>query len=321
MIERFNFYDVYGYLIPGLVMTGVIIVPYGIVTRHWPSTELASVAIVLVAAYIVGHFVQAMASGAIPSKLVTDKSGNPTYPSVLMLNPSNPRIQATLRKRIAALVKARFDIDLDITTEIVDTTSDAVVARDGKSDKSIASERNNVFYLCRPVVNKTSSYAEQFQGLYVLMRGLFVSCLLGAAFYIGWLIAYLRNVDLDKVASLMFVAALVLNLVVSVWRAFDRQRAHHDLDTAGLVVLAFALLTAGILVAARPDIGPSLNARNGYTIASIGAGLTIAAFRFYALYRYFADEFANAVWTYFGATDIDTKSGSGKDSQGAHSDS
>jgi hypothetical protein len=39
MIEKFNFYDVYGYLIPGLVLIGLFLVPLGLLGR-WPAGTL-----------------------------------------------------------------------------------------------------------------------------------------------------------------------------------------------------------------------------------------------------------------------------------------
>lgn len=58
MIERFNFYDVYGYLLPGLVLTALLGLPFWIAGRLTPPAQFASAALAIVIGYVLGHFVQ-----------------------------------------------------------------------------------------------------------------------------------------------------------------------------------------------------------------------------------------------------------------------
>lgn len=47
MVEKFNFYDIYGYLIPGLVLIGLLWVPIGLLWHVWPKAEVTSAILVL----------------------------------------------------------------------------------------------------------------------------------------------------------------------------------------------------------------------------------------------------------------------------------
>src|SRR6266542_4173257 len=55
MYERFNFYDVYAYLFPGLAAIALFGAPFFVARRSWPQTELLSTIAVLLASYGVGH--------------------------------------------------------------------------------------------------------------------------------------------------------------------------------------------------------------------------------------------------------------------------
>lgn len=47
MIERFNFYDIYGYLLPGATLVGLLWLPFGIITGTWPAAQLSEAVFVL----------------------------------------------------------------------------------------------------------------------------------------------------------------------------------------------------------------------------------------------------------------------------------
>ena len=50
MVEKFNFYDIYGYLLPGLVLIGLFWLPFGLILNLWPKAELSSALLVLLLA-------------------------------------------------------------------------------------------------------------------------------------------------------------------------------------------------------------------------------------------------------------------------------
>ena len=156
MIERFNFYDLYGYLIPGLVLVVLVWLPFGIVLDFIPDAKVASVAAVLAGGYIIGHFMQSIASQAIAST-VRDAEGNSSYPSVVLLNGSDSTFTNELKNEINSRVHTWFRLEVRANEE---------------ATREIARIRQDAFFLCRRVVNQTSSYSEQHQGLYSLMRGL-----------------------------------------------------------------------------------------------------------------------------------------------------
>ena len=58
MIERFNFYDIYGYLLPGLALVGFGWLPFGLLSRSFPKNELLSAVLVLAFGYVLGHLLQ-----------------------------------------------------------------------------------------------------------------------------------------------------------------------------------------------------------------------------------------------------------------------
>ena len=86
MIDRLNFYDVYGYFIPGTVLLALLWLPIGITTGTWPPAELSSTIVALIASYLVGHLIHAWVSEAYPHT----KNGRP--PSTVMLDDADTLI-------------------------------------------------------------------------------------------------------------------------------------------------------------------------------------------------------------------------------------
>ena len=195
-----------------------------------------------------------------------------------------------LRLRLVELVAARFKMTLDVSTEVL---------LDVEVHKEIARERNNAFFLCRPIANEASNYGEQFQGLYVLMRGLFVGLLLGCCYHVGWLLYFLRSADVKYDFQVILGISFVASLALALWRAFDTHNLYETIDYAALLVLGLLLMMGGEIVAEVAKPKPT----SIYLLLAIAGALPIAAFRFYALYRYFANEFAKAIWTYFAVSE------------------
>ncbi|PYT29338.1 MAG: hypothetical protein DMG57_11970 [Acidobacteria bacterium] len=71
MIEKFNFYDIYGYFLPGAAFLAVLWAPFGLVRKSWPSSDWTSAIIAAAFAYILGHLIQSVVTNAIPSREVT----------------------------------------------------------------------------------------------------------------------------------------------------------------------------------------------------------------------------------------------------------
>jgi hypothetical protein len=58
MVERLNFYDVYAYLIPGIVFVSLLWLPFAITNEAFLKLDWSSALLVLVLAYIAGHIIQ-----------------------------------------------------------------------------------------------------------------------------------------------------------------------------------------------------------------------------------------------------------------------
>lgn len=208
MVEKFNFYDIYGYLLPGLVFIGLAWLPFGLLFGIWPKPEISSAILVLLAGYILGHIIQSFGSKLIPST-VRDQFGNKRHPSDLVLDPTDYTFTAISKRRIAELSGKYFQIDLALDEDLgnweaakkkldLEIKSEKDVAKKDPIEKTakavktlfkgIQGRRNDAFYLARSTLlrNKTASYWEQFEGLYALMRG--VTIALGAAtvLFLGW---------------------------------------------------------------------------------------------------------------------------------------
>jgi hypothetical protein len=72
VIQRFNFYDVYGYLIPGLALVALLWLPSAAVEHHLQDAKIEWVAAALAVAYVVGHLLQNLAANAVEIKFVRD---------------------------------------------------------------------------------------------------------------------------------------------------------------------------------------------------------------------------------------------------------
>ena len=67
MIDRFNFYDIYGDVLPGTLLIGIFWLPFGLASTSLPSSEISSTLLLLVLAYIAGHLMQMVALAVVPT--------------------------------------------------------------------------------------------------------------------------------------------------------------------------------------------------------------------------------------------------------------
>ena len=94
MIDRFNFYDIYGYFIPGALLIALLWIPYG----EMPSKEISAALLMIVAAYIAGHILQIVATKALPSKILFD--GAYRTPSDLLLSTHPKAFPLDFRQKV-----------------------------------------------------------------------------------------------------------------------------------------------------------------------------------------------------------------------------
>ena len=181
MTKQFNFYDFYGYLLPGMLLLGLFWLPVGVLTQTWPDQDLSKALFLAALAYIVGHLLQTVAISVVPSTAV-DSAKRQRMPSDLLLDTNNSKFSEDVKERLSKQVKELFGLDLGVTQDW-----------DGKND--ISKNRQTAFFQARSylIAKKAAQYAEQYQGLYAMMRGLGVSFLAGAMYLAGWGLSFHRN--------------------------------------------------------------------------------------------------------------------------------
>jgi hypothetical protein len=150
------------------------------------------------------------------------------------------------------------------------------------------------FFLCRRALLRedVASYAEQFEGMYTMMRGLAAVSVVGAFYYAGWALA-------DSVVTPTFVnaapyAAFIGLLSIATVTLFDWSRLQSSLlwVVAVLSFLVGLYLGAVVATAALPYDAISL-------LWVLSAAAVYSAIRFYQGYRYFAVQFATTVYRDF----------------------
>ena len=154
MTIKFNFYDIYGFALPGFLLLAVLWLPFGLIENRWPDAEFSSALVGVILAYIVGHVLQTVARLVIPSSF---EAGGRISSSVY-LDQDNKAFSGEFKKRLADQINKVFQLDV------------AIDAASGAADRV----RGDAFFLCRSALikSKTVIYPEQFEGLYALMRGL-----------------------------------------------------------------------------------------------------------------------------------------------------
>jgi hypothetical protein len=113
LIERFNFYDVYGNFLPGVALVALIWLPFGLVRHYWPANAISSAIAVLAFAYIAGHILQSFASNVFPSK-ARDSKGEHRYPSDFFLDPADRTFPPEFKNELERQVSAAFKLDLNV---------------------------------------------------------------------------------------------------------------------------------------------------------------------------------------------------------------
>jgi hypothetical protein len=284
VIERFNFYDLYGYLIPGVAIIIVALLPFPVLglslPEHTiPEGEVSALLLGVVVAYVIGHLIQSMAHSAFPSKF------DGAYPSTALLDPGDSSLSPALKERIATKAADAFNIPLNV---------------DAKADGDEGKRRQDVFFLARSSSNpkETGSYSEQHQGLYSMMRGLCVSFALGVFYTVGWILSpWGAPCDLGVILlGLTLLGCIALSLARLLKTARESEANRKAIDLWNLVAVALVAMTGGYLLGAR-----FVTAGNERPLWILVAFYLAASARCLQQYRFFSREFALAIWRGFGA--------------------
>jgi hypothetical protein len=267
MIERFNFYDVYGYLIPGAVLAGVIWIPHALVQLIALPADLTSAVVAIVVAYVAGHVLQIVAAKVVPATqpFPTGQGVVHRYPSDRLLDDDDTTLAPKMKRQLIELIQRRFPLDVNLPTD-----------------------RATAFLLCRNsvIAGKTASYVEQFQGMYVLMRGIASAAAIGCAYDLGWLWGpfIARREVVASVLAFLTIAAIAAGFR---WTLPSPRRA-----------LPFAVLFLLSTFAAGSLASEGAARHTGLLSATACLSLLVALWSF-GSYRAFTRTWAQTVYQHF----------------------
>jgi hypothetical protein len=224
VVEKFNFYDIYGYLIPGLVLTGLLWLPFGVLWHVWPKAEFSSAILVLLFAYILGHFLQAL---RVPTSDMQDKHGCWRHPSNVLLDDDNFSLARETKQKIQELSKEHFKIDLHKNEKDPNDTQKHI---DGRREAAFFQARSA---LLKNKGEKTSVYWEQFEGLYAMTRNIMRASALGVFYFLGWSIkdASLSNRIFSPTWLLLALLAAVIFSIARAPRKNPTKSSPHTTAT------------------------------------------------------------------------------------------
>jgi hypothetical protein len=278
VIERFNFYDVFGFLIPGSVLFLALGLPFCLSSGRLPNADLASAVAAIIAAYLAGHFLQAFASAAHPSTI------DGRAPSSYLLDPDNPKLSMDLRTAVIELMKREYGRD--------------VAGQVAGSQKATDSVRTTVFFQARErlLALKQMGYAEQHQGIYTMMRGNMVAARVGLAHAAGWAVAPSTYWG-PEVLSLMTLAFVVFAMLDYLRRSNDDAESAVHAAQAQVILGLFYVLAffAGLLFGAVQSAQFQLRVQ----CAAIAAGWLCVALQSRRSYRKYSEEYARALYRAF----------------------
>lgn len=291
MIKQFNFYDIYGYLLPGMLLLGLFWLPFGLLTQSWPKQEVSDALFLAVMAYILGHILQTIANTAVPST-VPDGMSVQRFPSDLFLDKSNSKFSADFKTRLAKQVSTLFGLDVG-------------AGQDGDGKSAVSANRQTAFFQARSflIARKSAHYVEQFEGLYAMMRGLSCAFLGGAAYLAGWGLSFHREQRvLPAGMAILLTIGIAGALICSALTLSHKFNAKRAILRLALCLL-LGLLCAGFWVGVTQPDGFLVHApaHAEYALWAGACLALIAAERCFSSYRAFAEKFAFTVWHDFSA--------------------
>lgn len=199
MIERFNFYDVYGYLIPGFVWLMLLALPFHLLIG-FGALGAAELTAALVLAYAVGHILSGLARDAFPTEKFDIGAGKKVRRSVAVLSPDYKGEDA-LPAKLKGQLRARFVERLKFDP----------------FDPFDAREIEQMFFLCRTALSqaKLGSYVEQYQGMMTLTRSLALGFKLVAIYYAAWVIGSVVASIVSGAMVIWPLLTLIVGIVVA----------------------------------------------------------------------------------------------------------
>ncbi|HZU33381.1 MAG TPA: hypothetical protein VFB79_19855 [Candidatus Angelobacter sp.] len=286
MIDKFNFYDIYGYFLPGAAMLLLFWLPWGLVKNSWPASDWGSAVVAIILSYITGHLLQMICTKVIPSSVAKGSDGHARYPSDVVVDRTHTALSGDFKNKLAALVQSKFGLDLKI--EVESKATDLV--------------RRDAFFLARHLLiqAKEISYGEQFEGLYTLLRGISVALAFACANYVGWGLSIFPRDWLDYAAVIAIVVGLLTaaNLAGQLLRTDLQATTAFRMERMNAVALLLAALGVGYILGRRYEITHT----QATELALCALGALIASLRCFGAYKYHCMNFAITVWRDFFAS-------------------
>lgn len=286
MIDKFNFYDIYGYFLPGAVLLLLFWLPFGLVKNTWPPSDWGSAVIAVIVSYITGHLLQMICTRVLPSKVA--KGGDrPRNPSDFLLDKEDKELSPEFKTNLAEQVKKKFKFDLSV---------------DKTPTPEIDSVRNAAFFMARHSLVRTKevSYAEQFEGLYTLLRNVSGALALAGANYIGWSMSLWHRGWLDCIVIVVVTVGFLasLNLAAQTLRNDLSAATSKRLEGLNVGALLLVALTVGYAMGRHYEITQMQAAE----LALCALGAFTASLRCFGGYKYHCMNFAKTVWRDFSAS-------------------
>lgn len=277
MIDKFNFYDIYGYFIPGAALLLLLWLPFGLIRGTSPPSDLGSAVIGAVVSYVVGHIMHMICTKVIPSTVTAN--GRQRNLSDMVVDEKDKNFAKEFKTKLADLIKKKFDLDLQIAAD---------------PTQEIDRVRGDAFALARHALQHTKevSYAEQFQGMYTLTRGLTAAFAVAAVYYIGCCLSVFHNGWMDSVVIVVITISLLLadNLTAFLWKGGGKA-----LENWSAGALLLAALAGGYLLGQH--LHPT--AIKAAILGFCAMGALLASLRCFMAYKSFSLSFAKTVWRDF----------------------
>lgn len=277
MIDKFNFYDIYGYFIPGAALALLLWLPFGLIRGISPPSDLGSAVIGAVISYVIGHLLHMICTRVFPSTITAN--GRQRSLSDMVVDENDKNLAKEFKTKLAELIKNKFDLDLQI---------------EATPTEEIDRVRGDAFYLARHALMRTKemSYAEQFQGMYTLARSLSAAFAISAVYYMGWSLSVFHDGSVDRVVTIVITISLLAadNFTAWVWKGGGK-----TLENWSACALLLAALAGGYLLGRRFEPTPI----KAGILGLCAMGAVLALLRCYVAYRSFSLNFAKTIWRDF----------------------
>jgi hypothetical protein len=293
LIEKFNFYDIYGYLLPGAVVLLLFWLPIGIKQHKLPTGDWTSALLGAALAYVAGVLLQTFVGKLLPPVVGTAGKGDDKhlrYPSERLLDPFQPQsswppqLSDCVREQVAGAIDQKLGIKC------------AELALNSIPDKKADFMRNEAFFLARHylILRKGTGYTEQFEGMYALTSALAAAFALATAYYCGWALNIFRSGWIPFAAALTVTVGLLVAVNATALLLLTKKWFSILQWTTATGVL-MAALGMGYGLGHHYEITHWLSA--ALALAAIAA--LLASLRCYGFYREFIEYFAITIWRGF----------------------